>query len=85
MGFLDPWRKPTVSQFSDLLCDSFSTFVGTQGQRSKETFAELPPEGLVWALFSNPNPYNLSEKYWQYTSNLYCSTPPFATLCLAGF
>ena len=23
-----------------------------------------------------PNPYNLSEKYWQYTSNLYHSTPP---------
>ena len=23
-----------------------------------------------------PNPYNLSEKYWQYTSNLYRSTPP---------
>ena len=23
-----------------------------------------------------PNPYNVSEKYWRYTSNLYCSTPP---------
>ena len=23
-----------------------------------------------------PYPYNVSEKYWRYTSNLYCSTPP---------
>ena len=23
-----------------------------------------------------PNPYNLSEKYWRYLSDLYCSTPP---------
>ena len=30
--------------------------------------------------FGNPNPYNLSERVWQYTSKLYSSTPP---ICIA--
>ena len=30
----------------------------------------------VGTVQETPNPYNLSEKYWQYTSNLYHSTPP---------
>ena len=33
--------------------------------------------------FGNPNPYNLSEKYWQYTSNLYGSTPPISIAVLS--
>ena len=48
--------------------------------------------GCDEALFSEngdclgtPNPCSLSEKYWWYTSNLCSSTPPFVTLCLAGF
>ena len=40
--------------------------------------------GLAQVLFlpvsgncsGTPNPYNSSEKYWQYTSNLYRNTPP---------
>ena len=32
-----------------------------------------------------PNPYNVSEKYWRYTSNCTAVRPPFVTLCLAGF
>ena len=57
-----------------------------RGQRTKLT----SPKNTLWktvspndgfsAPFGNcsgtPNPYNLSEKYWQYTSNLYRSTPP---------
>ena len=35
--------------------------------------------------FGTPNPYNVSEKYWRHTSNLYRNTPQFVTLCLAGF
>ena len=35
---------------------------------------------FVWGTYDRnsgaPNLYNLSEKYWQYTSNLYRSTPP---------
>ena len=38
------------------------------------------------ALFKNPqrNPYNLSEKYWQYNSNLYRSTPPICNAVKKG-
>ena len=34
---------------------------------------------LLWGLFRSPQPYNLSEKYWRYTSNLYSSTPPICS------
>ena len=37
-------------------------------------------QSMVVELIGNcsgaPDPSNLSEKYWQYISNLYCSTPP---------
>ena len=36
--------------------------------------------GVDGQCFGNPNPYNLSQKVRQYTSNLYGSTPP---ICIA--
>ena len=38
--------------------------------------------GLCGDCSETPNPYNVSERYWRYISNLYCSTPPICNAVL---
>ena len=44
--------------------------------RSAKTDPNFVSLTKFWALLRSPNPYNLSEKYWQHTSNLCRRTPP---------
>ena len=56
-------------------CHLLSMIFWQQRRASRRTSRYLLEE-LCLKCLRTPNPYNLSEKYWQYTYSLYCNTRP---------
>ena len=54
----------------------FLKFAGPKSKMTPDLLCRTLGSRFLGDYSGNPNPYNVSEKYWRYTSNLYRSTSP---------